>query len=84
MLFRSYFAHNLRRKAETLGLEPEIELDRITWVGPKRSFAVGEGVKPGAAVDVELTGPTEQLAAVRDWGLGQANSAGFGWVRTWN
>jgi CRISPR-associated endoribonuclease Cas6 len=82
--FGAYFAQNLRRKAETLGLDPEVELDRVTWVGPKRSFAVKDGHKPGAAVEVELSGSGEVLAAVRDWGLGQANSAGFGWVGTWN
>lgn len=82
--FGAYFAQNLRRKAETLGLDPGIELDRVTWAGPKRSFSVGGGLKPGAAVEVELTGAGEVLAAIRDWGLGQANSAGFGWVGTWN
>jgi CRISPR-associated endoribonuclease Cas6 len=75
-----YLEKNLRRKAETLGLAAEVTLERITWVGPKRSFAVGDGKKPGAAVEAELSGSPEVLAAIRDWGLGQANSAGFGWV----
>lgn len=78
-----YVAQNLRRKAETLGLTPDIELDHVTWVGPQRSFAVKAGRKPGAAVEVEVSGSGEMLAAVRDWGLGQANSAGMGWVGTW-
>jgi CRISPR-associated endoribonuclease Cas6 len=78
--FPAFFEGNLRRKAETLGLDPQVQLEQITWVGPKRSFAVGEGLKPGAAVEVELTGAPEVLTAIRDWGLGQANSAGFGWV----
>jgi len=72
--------NNLRRKAETLGLAPEVTLEQVTWVGPKRSFAVGDGRKPGAPVEAELSGSPEALAAIRDWGLGQANSAGFGWV----
>lgn len=71
---------NLQRKAETLGLDPDVTLEDITWAGPKRSFAVGDGKKPGAAVEVELSGSAPVLAAIRDWGLGQANSAGFGWV----
>jgi CRISPR-associated endoribonuclease Cas6 len=75
-----YLEKNLRRKAETLGLAAEVTLERITWVGPKRSFAVGDGKKPGAAVEAELSGSPDVLAAIRDWGLGQANSAGFGWV----
>lgn len=81
--YGAYLAQNLRRKAETLGLDPDIELDQVTWVGPKRSFAVKTGHKPGAAVEVDVSGSGEALAAVRDWGLGQANSAGMGWVGTW-
>ncbi|UQA90758.1 CRISPR-associated endoribonuclease Cas6 [Streptomyces halobius] len=76
-----YMQGNLRRKAETLGLDPGVELEAVSWIGPKRSFAVGSGMKPGAEVEVELSGPPETLRALWSWGLGQANSAGFGWVR---
>ena len=78
--FPQYFVGNLRRKAETLGLDPDIDLDAITWIGPKRSFAVSNGLKPGAPVEVELRGAPDTLRAIWSWGLGQANSAGFGWV----
>lgn len=78
--FPVFFERNLRRKAETLGLDPQVSLTGITWVGAKRSFAVGQGLKPGAPVEVELTGPPETLRAIWSWGLGQANAAGFGWV----
>lgn len=78
--FPAFFQGNLRRKAETLGLDPEVSLTEISWVGAKRSFAVGQGAKPGAPIEVELTGPPETLQAIWSWGLGQANSAGFGWV----
>lgn len=78
--FPQYFVANLRRKAETLGLDPDVELDAITWVGPKRSFAVSGGLKPGAPIEAELRGEPETLQAIWSWGLGQANSAGFGWV----
>ncbi len=78
--FHAYFENNLRRKAETLGMAPDVVLEQIAWVGPKRSFAVGDGLKPGAAVEVVLRGDPKVLNGVRDWGLGQANSAGFGWV----
>jgi CRISPR-associated endoribonuclease Cas6 len=78
--FPAYFAGNLRRKAETLGLDPDVELEAISWVGPKRSFAVSGGLKPGAPVEVDLRGAPETLQAIWSWGLGQANSAGFGWV----
>ncbi len=52
--FPAYFAQNLRRKAATLGLGDQIHLDVITAVGPKRSFAVKNGKKVGATVEVEL------------------------------
>ncbi|GAA5075667.1 CRISPR-associated endoribonuclease Cas6 [Thermocatellispora tengchongensis] len=78
--FPAYFQGNLRRKAETLGLDPDVSLSRITWVGAKRSFAVGQGLKPGAPIEVELTGSPQTLQAIWSWGLGQANAAGFGWI----
>ncbi|WP_433709488.1 CRISPR-associated endoribonuclease Cas6 [Nocardia sp. CA-084685] len=78
--FHHYFEQNLRRKAETLDMAPEVALEQISWVGPKRSFTVGDGQKPGAAVEVVLRGKPDVLNMIRDWGLGQANAAGFGWV----
>ncbi|WP_326638955.1 CRISPR-associated protein Cas6 [Streptosporangium sp. NBC_01755] len=78
--FPVFFQRNLRRKAEILELDPEVSLTEISWVGSKRSFAVGQGLKVGAPIEVELTGPPETLQAIWSWGLGQANSAGFGWV----
>ncbi|MET9922352.1 CRISPR-associated endoribonuclease Cas6 [Streptomyces sp. NPDC006435] len=80
-----YVEGNLRRKAETLGLDRDVTLDRVTWAGPKRSFAVGSangpgGKKPGACVEVSLSGSPQTLSALHSWGLGQANSAGMGWV----
>ena len=78
--YPTYFAQNLRRKAETLGLSTDVDLEAITWVGAKRSFAVGEGAKPGAPVEVDLRGDPATLQAIWGWGLGQANPAGFGWV----
>lgn len=78
--FPAYFAENLRRKALTLELGEDIHLDAITWVGPKRSFAVKNGKKVGAAVQVQLSGDPAILRALWSWGLGQANAAGYGWV----
>ncbi|MEO3753617.1 CRISPR-associated endoribonuclease Cas6 [Streptomyces sp. B6B3] len=80
-----YVQGNLRRKAETLGLDAGIMLEAVSWVGPKRSFAVAAangpgGKKPGACVEVTLSGPPETLSAVHSWGLGQANAAGMGWI----
>lgn len=78
--FPIYLQGNLVRKVETLGLSGKVVLDGLTWVGPKRSFVVGGGAKPGAAVEAELSGDAEALQAIWSWGLGQANSAGLGWV----
>ncbi|WP_214104946.1 CRISPR-associated endoribonuclease Cas6 [Acrocarpospora catenulata] len=78
--FPVFFQRNLRRKAESLGLDPDVSLTEISWVGAKRSFAVAQGAKPGAPIEVELAGPPETLQAIWSWGLGQANAAGFGWV----
>lgn len=78
--FQERLQRDLRQKAETLGYAPEIDLEAITWIGPRRSFSVGDGPKPGAAVEVELRGSPEALRVVWSWGLGQANAAGFGWV----
>ena len=80
--FPSCFGRKLVRKAETLGLTPHIQLDKVITVGPKRSFSVGKGAKPGANVNMELSGNPEVLRALWSWGLGEANSAGFGWVNT--
>lgn len=78
--FVAAFEHNLRHKAETLDLEPDIAVERLTWVGAKRSFAVKEGRQVGAPIGVELRGSPVLLRALWCWGLGQANSAGFGWI----
>ncbi|GGP08447.1 CRISPR-associated protein Cas6 [Nonomuraea glycinis] len=78
--FPAYLQGNLRRKAETLGLDPKVSLTEISWVGGKRSYRVGQGAKPGAPIEVELVGAPETLQAIWSWGLGQANAAGFGWV----
>lgn len=80
-----YMQGNLRRKAETLGLDTEVTLEEVRWVGPKRSFAVAAasgsgGRKPGACVEVTVSGAPETLSALHSWGLGQANAAGMGWI----
>jgi len=38
-----FFQQNLRRKAEMLGLDPEVSLVDIIRVGAKRSFSAGGG-----------------------------------------
>jgi len=75
---------NLNRRAETFGHAPDITLEAITWVGPRRSFRVtGKGhfgQRRGAPVEVEVTGNPGALAALWSAGIGQQTGAGFGWV----
>ena len=78
--FPAYFLGNLRRKMQTLGLGDGLALESVLGVGPKRGFTVKAGARVGATVDVMLSGAPEQLRAVWSWGLGQANSSGFGWI----
>ncbi|TYK52601.1 CRISPR-associated endoribonuclease Cas6 [Actinomadura decatromicini] len=78
-----YVQRNLQRKAAALGLDPEVTLENVGWIGHKRSFAVGSaggGKKPGARVEVMVSGAPETLSALHSWGLGQDNSAGMGWI----
>ncbi len=80
-----YMQGNLRRKAATLGVDEDVTLEQVSWVGPKQSFAVGGanglgGKKPGARVELTVSGAPETLSALHEWGLGQANSAGMGWI----
>ncbi|WP_217712073.1 CRISPR-associated endoribonuclease Cas6 [Kitasatospora sp. NA04385] len=77
-----YFQGNLRRKAETLGLDAGVGLESVFWVGPRTSVVGKYGSKPGAAVEVELSGAPQTLRALWSWGLGQANSTGCGWIAT--
>ncbi|WP_240487040.1 CRISPR-associated endoribonuclease Cas6 [Actinomadura flavalba] len=80
-----FVQNNLRRKAETVNLDPDVSVEGVGWVGAKRSFAVGSsrgagGRKPGACVEITVSGPPETLSALHSWGLGQANSTGMGWI----
>lgn len=80
--FRETFGRNLRRKAETLELDPEITVEGVTWIGAKRSFTVRSGKRVGTPLGVRLRGAPATLRALWCWGLGQANAAGFGWIDT--
>lgn len=79
--FLQALQHNLRRKAETLDLEPDITADSPTWIGAKRSYTIGQGSRTGAPVEITLHGAPRTLRALWSWGLGQANAAGFGWIK---
>ncbi|MEU6904411.1 CRISPR-associated endoribonuclease Cas6 [Streptomyces coeruleorubidus] len=75
---------NLNRRAETFGHTPDITIQAITWVGPRRSFRVTgqghSGHRTGAPVEVEVSGSAGALATLWSAGMGQQTGAGFGWV----
>jgi len=74
---------NLRRKAATLGLPDDLTVLRLLWAGAKRAHVVAsgsDGKKHGARARVLLRGHPDVLRALWCWGLGEATSAGFGWV----
>jgi CRISPR-associated endoribonuclease Cas6 len=70
---------NLQRKAATLGLDDAVEVE-LLWAGARRLFRVDGSARIGAPVAVRVQAASETLAAIWSWGLGQANSAGFGWI----
>lgn len=76
--WETYFVNNLRRKAETLDLDPDVKLEMLARVGRKRSLAAGRGAKIGAEVNLRLPGSPTTLQVLWSWGLGTSNSAGFG------
>ncbi|MDO0939133.1 hypothetical protein QQY66_48295 [Streptomyces sp. DG2A-72] len=75
---------NLNRRAETFGHEPDIRLEAVTWIGPRRPYRVTgrghSGQRTGVPVEVEVSGGAAALAALWSAGLGQQTAAGFGWV----
>jgi len=74
---------NARRKAETLGLPPQFGVHEIHWAGVPRGHVVAsgnDGRKHGARVKVTVTGHPDVLRALWCWGLGEATSAGMGWI----
>jgi CRISPR-associated endoribonuclease Cas6 len=72
--------HNLRHKADVLGLPNEITAE-ILEAGPRRRFEVSGGRRIGACVRLRLTAAPALLDALYEWGLGLATIQGFGWVR---
>lgn len=78
-LWLARIQRNLVRKAQTLGLESEIEVE-LVHAGVRRLFRVDRSARIGALATVDVAGAPKTLAALRDWGLGEANSGGFGWI----
>lgn len=74
---------NARRKAETLGLRTRVTVQQVLWSGNPRMHVVasgGDGAKRGALAEVKVVGDPDALRALWCWGLGEANTAGMGWI----
>ena len=78
--YRERVLHNVRHKADLLGLPDDIELE-VLDAGPKRLFYVEKAPRVGAAVRVRVHAAPALLDALVDWGLGLCTTEGFGWVR---
>ncbi|WP_433334997.1 CRISPR-associated endoribonuclease Cas6 [Spirillospora sp. CA-294931] len=72
--------HNIRHKADVLGLPSAVQLE-VLEAGPRRRFDVQGAMRIGATVTVRVQGAPELLDALYDWGLGLCCVQGFGWVR---
>lgn len=76
---------NLTRKAHALGEDPDITVVEVLRFGNRRRIvrnAVGDvhDHAIGVPATVRVTGHPDTLTALRDWGLGSGNAAGFGWI----
>lgn len=78
--FTERLAHNLRHKADVLGLPNEVETE-VLDAGSRRSFDVGGAKRIGATVRVRIAADPALLGALYEWGVGLNTVQGFGWVK---
>lgn len=72
--------HNLRHKADVLGLPNHVEIS-VLGAGPRRVFDVAGAKRVGANARLRISAAPVLLDALYDWGLGINNVQGFGWVK---
>jgi CRISPR-associated endoribonuclease Cas6 len=72
--------HNLRHKADVLGLPREVGVE-VLDAGPRRVFDVAGAKRVGANARLRITAAPVLLDALYDWGLGLNTVQGFGWVK---
>lgn len=77
--FTERLEHNLRHKADVLGLASDVSVELLD-AGPRRVFDVGGAKRVGANARLRITAAPVLLDALYDWGLGLNNVQGFGWV----
>jgi CRISPR-associated endoribonuclease Cas6 len=79
-LYLDRLSHNLRHKADLLGLPADHETE-ILDAGPRRRFEVAGKPRIGATIRVRVTAAPALLDALYDWGLGLLTIQGFGWLQ---
>jgi CRISPR-associated endoribonuclease Cas6 len=72
--------HNVRHKADVLGLPSEVSVE-VLDAGPRRVFDVAGAKRVGANARLRLAAAPVLLNALYDCGLGINNVQGFGWVK---
>jgi CRISPR-associated endoribonuclease Cas6 len=73
--------HNLRHKADFLGIpSAEVKVELLE-AGPKRNFEVGGAMRIGANVRLRVTADPALLRALYEWGIGLNTVQGFGWLK---
>ncbi len=78
--FVDRLSHNLRHKADVLGLPADNEIEVIS-AGPPRKFLVQKAPRHGSTAELRVRADPALLDAVYDWGLGLGTNQGFGWIR---
>ncbi|EIV96130.1 CRISPR-associated endoribonuclease Cas6 [Frankia sp. QA3] len=78
--FVERLSHNLRHKADLLGLPADNDIEIISS-GPPRKFLVQRAPRHGSTAEIRVHADSTLLDALYDWGLGLGTNQGFGWIR---
>jgi CRISPR-associated endoribonuclease Cas6 len=72
--------HNLRHKADVLGLPNEVSVE-VLDSGPRRVFDVAGAKRVGANARLRISAAPRLLGALYEWGVGLNTVQGFGWLQ---
>jgi CRISPR-associated endoribonuclease Cas6 len=78
--FAERLEHNLRHKADVLGLPGEVEVT-VLDAGPRRVFDVAGAKRVGATARLRVAADPALLGALWEWGVGLCTVQGFGWLK---
>jgi CRISPR-associated endoribonuclease Cas6 len=78
--YEERLTHNLRHKADVLGLPSEVEVE-VLDAGPRRVFDVAGAKRVGANARLRVTAAPVLLDAFYECGVGLNTVQGFGWVK---